>query len=87
MTATQEEPEQGRLSREEAEKLRALLGCTHVAEMDALARLRTGRLIAEATYRPPKRRGDERATPTSTVRLDASPRNLTAPVVDGAAMG
>ena len=56
MTATQQEPEQGRLSREEAEKLRALLGCTHVAEIDALARLRTGRLIAEAAYRPPNRR-------------------------------
>ena len=56
MTATQEEPKQGRLSREEAEKLRALLGCTHVAEIDAQARFRTGRLIAEAAYRLPERR-------------------------------
>jgi hypothetical protein len=55
MTATQEKPEQARLSREEAEKLRALLRCT-VAEIDAQAHFRTGRLIAEAAYWPPKRR-------------------------------
>ena len=55
MTATQEKPQQARLSREEAEKLRALLGCTHVAEIDAQARFRTGRLIAEAAYPRPKR--------------------------------
>jgi hypothetical protein len=58
MTATQEKPEQARLSREEAEKLRALLGCTRVAEIDAQARLRTGRLIAEAEYRLPRRRDE-----------------------------
>jgi hypothetical protein len=63
MTATQEEKEPGAievgLSHEEAEMLRALLRRNEVAEMDALARLRTGRLIAEATYQPPKRGGAE----------------------------
>jgi hypothetical protein len=57
MIATQDELKQGRLSREEAEKLRALLGCTHVAEIDAQARFRTGRLIAEAAYRRQRREG------------------------------
>jgi hypothetical protein len=59
MTATQEEKEreatQVGFSHEEAEMLRALLRCNYVAEMDALASLRTGRLIAEVTYQPPKR--------------------------------
>jgi len=56
MTAAQEEKEREvALSDHEAEKLRALLRCNNVAEMDALARLRTGRLIAEAVYQTPNR--------------------------------
>jgi hypothetical protein len=53
MTEIKQEPERDatrlRLSHAEAEDLRSLLRCTHVAEMDALARLRTGRLIASAS--------------------------------------
>jgi hypothetical protein len=50
MTPTQAKPRPGRLSEKEAEELRALLHCTHAAEMDALARLRRGGLRPSATY-------------------------------------
>jgi hypothetical protein len=50
MTPTQTKPKSGRLSQKEAEELRALLHCTHVAEMDALARLRRGGLRPSASY-------------------------------------
>jgi len=49
MTSTQTEPGPRRLSQDEAEE-RALLRCTHVAGMDALARLRTGGLRPSASY-------------------------------------
>jgi hypothetical protein len=35
--------------------LRSLLRGNYIAEIDALARLRTGTLIAEAVCQPPKR--------------------------------
>jgi len=50
MTSTQTKPGPGPLSQKEAEELRALLHCTHVAEMDALTRLRTGGLGPGASY-------------------------------------
>jgi hypothetical protein len=53
MTPTETKPEPSRLSYEQAEELRALLHSTHVAEMDALARLHTGGLrpLGAARYR------------------------------------
>jgi hypothetical protein len=53
MTATQEKERgatQVKLSPEEAEMLRALVRRNDVAEMDALARLRTGGLMTSASY-------------------------------------
>jgi hypothetical protein len=50
MTPTQTMPEPGRLSQEEAKELRALLHRRHVAQRDALARLRTGGLTPSASY-------------------------------------
>ena len=60
MTAAQQEPDPTQLgfSKEEAEMLRSLLRCTHVPEFDELARLRTGRVIAEAASGRSRADGD-----------------------------
>jgi hypothetical protein len=60
MTASEEQKErddpiQVGLSHEEAESLRALFRSSYVAEVDSLARLRVGKLIANVAYQPPKR--------------------------------
>jgi len=74
MTPTQTKPEPARLSHQEAEELRALLHSTRVAEMDALARLRTGGLITSAS----NLRAARRRTATRQVPSLRSVRTLTA---------
>jgi hypothetical protein len=58
MTESQQDPERAphlRWSDAEAQDLRNLLRCTHVPEVDELARVRIGKVIAEAIYRSPTR--------------------------------
>jgi hypothetical protein len=74
MTPTETKPEPGRLSQKDAEELRALLHCTHVAEMDALARLRRGGLRPSASYL----RAARRRPVTGKVPSLRSVRTLTA---------